>query len=193
MSNPSNGFDFTSAVRSICVDMAARLPEFSHIRMPHVAVGVRRSRTPGAYGVFASLTPLRFQDGQSAQRLRGRRWRIEPLVDAAGREYLYLLSFYLPRFLDLPLEEKLSTIVHELWHIGPKFDGDLRRHAGRCYAHGGSQRRYDAQMDRLAQQWLAADPPHELYEFLASRFDELRAEYGAVRGQRWPTPKLVPA
>lgn len=192
MRKPPSGFDVTAAVRSICADMAARLPELSHIDMQRVAVGIRRSRLPGAYGVFATLTPLRFQHGQSAQLLRGRRWRIEPLVDAAGREYLYLLSFYLPRFLDLPLEEKLSTIVHELWHIGPQFDGDLRRHAGRCYAHGGSQRKYDAQMDRLAQRWLAADPPHGLYDFLACRFDELRAEHGGVHGQRWRTPKLLP-
>jgi hypothetical protein len=193
MRKPSKGFDFTAGIRSICVDMAARLAELSHIDMSRVAVGVRRSRTSGAYGVFATLTPLRFQDGEAAQLRRGRRWRIEPLRDASGREYLYLLSFYLPRFLDLPLEEKLSTIVHELWHVGPRFDGDLRRHAGRCYAHGGSQRKYDAQMDRLAQRWLAADPPHALYEFLASNFDGLRAEHGGVHGQRWQTPKLVPA
>lgn len=191
MPTSPRGFDFTAAVGAICADMAARLPELAHVDMPRVAVGVRRSRTPGAYGVFATLTPLRFEHGQSAQVRRGRRWRIEPLVGAAGREFLYLLSFYLPRFLDLPLEEKLSTIVHELWHIGPNFDGDLRRHAGRCYAHGGSQRKYDAQMDRLAQRWLAADPPHSLYDFLANSFEELRAEHGPVRGQRWRTPKLV--
>jgi hypothetical protein len=124
---------------------------------------------------------------------RGRGYRIQSLIDDQGGEFLYLLSFYLPRFLDLPLEGKLSTIVHELWHVGPLFDGDLRRHEGRCYAHGRSQRAYDAAMDRLAQQWLAADPPVHVYEFLAVGYDELRAEYGGVRGDRWPAPRLVPA
>jgi hypothetical protein len=103
------------------------------------------------------------------------------------------MTFYLPRFQDLLLEEKLSTLLHELWHIGPQFDGDLRRHEGRCYAHGRSQRVYDAAMDRLAQRWLAADPPAHLYEFLSLPFDALRAEHGGVRGQRWPAPKLMPA
>ena len=81
---------------------------------------------------------------------------------------LYILNFYLPRFLDLPLDEKLTTVAHELWHIGPRFDGDLRRFRGRCYAHSGSQRKYDAQVKRLVAAWLAAAPPAGMFEFLSS-------------------------
>ena len=86
------------------------------------------------------LTPLRFEGGRLTSVRRTGRWTIERLYDEAGREMLYLLSFYLPRFLEHPLREKLATVVHELWHIGPGFDGDLRRHPGRCYAHSHSQR-----------------------------------------------------
>src|SRR4029453_13473942 len=98
------------------------------IHLERVATGIRGARHRQPHGLYATLTPLRFADGATIDVRRGRRWRIEPIVDATGREYLYLLSFYLPRFLDLPLEGKLATIVHELWHIGPRFDGDLRRH-----------------------------------------------------------------
>jgi hypothetical protein len=191
MARSSKGFDFTAAIRVICADMTRRLPELAHIDMQRVAVGVCQTRNGALHGVFATLTPLRFEGGEAVKMLRGRRRRIQPLHDHAGQEFLYLLNFYLPRFMNLPLEEKLSTITHELWHIGPSFDGDLRRHAGRCYAHGHSQRKYDAQMDRLTQQWLAADPPHHLYEFLESAFDELAAEHGGVRGDRWPVPKIL--
>jgi hypothetical protein len=193
MPRRQQGFDFTAAMRTVCADMAARLPELRHIEMPRVAVGVRSARHRMPHGIYATLTPLRFAGGRDRDVRRGRSYRIQPLIDAAGGEFLYLLCFYLPRFLDLPLEGKLSTIVHELWHIGPHFDGDLRRHEGRCYAHGRSQRDYDAAMDRLAQQWLAADPPPHLYEFLAAGYDDLLAEHGRVRGERWPTPRLVPA
>ncbi len=48
-------------------------------------------------------------------------------------------------------------------------------------------------MDRLTQQWLASDPPHHLYDWLSSDFDELVAEHGGIRGDRWPVPKLIPA
>jgi hypothetical protein len=193
MSRRQPGFDVTSALRRVCADMAERLPALRHIRLDLVAIAMRRARHRQPHGVFATLTPMRFAEGATVAVRRGRRWRIEPLVDAAGREYLYLLSFYMPRFLDLPLEAKLSTIAHELWHIGPRFDGDLRRHEGRCYAHGRSQRAYDAAMDRLAQQWLAASPPDHLYGFLSANFDELQAEHGRVVGDRWPTPRLAPA
>jgi hypothetical protein len=193
MSRASKGFDFTAAMRQVCVDMTRRLPDLAHIDMPQVAIGVCQTRNGAMHGVFATLTPLRFEGGRADKTVRGRRHRIQPLIDAGGQEFLYLLNFYLPRFMNLPLEEKLSTITHELWHIGPHFDGDLRRHAGRCYAHGHSQRKYDAQMDRLTQQWLALDPPHTLYEFLELTFDELKAEHHAVRGDRWPLPKILPA
>lgn len=193
MAHRSKGFDFTAAVRRICVDMASRTAELRHIDMARVAIGVCQTRNGAMHGVFATLTPLRFAFGELHKVVRGRRHRIQPLTDGAGQEFLYLLNFYLPRFMNLPLEEKLSTIVHELWHIGPQFDGDLRRHAGRCYAHGHSQKAYNALMDRITQQWLAADPPHHLYEFLESNFDELAAEHGGVRGERWPIPKVMPA
>ncbi|HEX6961214.1 MAG TPA: hypothetical protein VF175_05060 [Lacipirellula sp.] len=193
MPRTSKGFDFTAAIRAVCVDMARRVPDLAHIDMQRVAVGVCQTRHGALHGVFATLTPLRFEGGRIDKTVRGRPHRIQPLVDPRGQEFLYLLNFYLPRFLNLPLEEKLSTITHELWHIGPEFDGDLRRHPGRCYAHGHSQRKYDAQMDRLTQQWLALDPPHHLYEFLELSFDELAAEQGGIRGDRWPVPKILPA
>ena len=69
---------------------------------------------------------------------------------------LYLLSFYLPRFCDQPCPEKLATIVHELWHIGPRFDGDLRRLAGRCYAHGHSEAVFHREMQDFARRWFGA-------------------------------------
>jgi hypothetical protein len=193
MPRASPGFDFTAAMRVVCADMTSRLPQLRHIRLERVALGVRRARQRVPHGVYATLTPLRFAGGRPWDGRGNRRRRIQPLVDANGREFLYLMCFYLPRFLDLPLESKLSTIVHELWHIGPQFDGDLRRHAGRCYAHGRSQRAYDLQMDRLAQAWLAADPPAHLYAFLEGCYDELEAEHGAVRGDSWPQPRLAPA
>ena len=94
--------------------------------------------------------------------------------------------------MDTGLEEKLSTVLHELWHISPEFDGDLRRHEGRCHAHGSSRRKYNEAMDRMAQRWLRLNPPPHCYDFLQLSFDQLVAEYGSVYGTRYPTPKLIP-
>ena len=105
---------------------------------------------------------------------------------------LYILNFYLPRFLDLALEAKLATILHELWHIGPRFDGDVRRFGGRCYAHSGSQKRYDAQVSSLVEHWLALGPPEALYGFLRHDYRELARRHGRVFGLRVRAPKLIP-
>ena len=188
----SGGFDFTTAMRRVCDDMVARLPDLAHIRLEQVAVSFCQARKDVSHGMQASLTPLRFAGGATSTVRRGRRYTCQAVLDPAGREYLYILNFYLPRFLNHSIEEKLSTIVHELWHISPAFDGDLRRHSGRCYAHGASQRAYDAHVSALARQWLALDPPYAVYEFLELDCQELAAEHGALYGTQIRAPKLVP-
>ena len=189
---PQPGFDFTSLMRRVCNDMAARLEQLRHIDMSRVAVSFSQTRKAGSQGMFAAVTPLRFSGGKLHAVRRGRRWGIQRLYDADGREMLYILNFYLPRFLDLPFREKLTTVVHELWHIGPKFDGDVRRLGGRCFAHGSSQKQYDAHSEALLDRWLSLGPPESLYDFLRLNFRDLTARHGRVFGRRVPTPKLTP-
>ncbi|MEX2174861.1 MAG: hypothetical protein WD872_10895 [Pirellulaceae bacterium] len=185
-------FDFTGQMRLVCHDMTTRLDELSHIDLSQVSLCFCQARKRVSHGLFASLTPLRFAGGATTTLRRGRPYGIQRLCDGSGREMLYLLSFYLPRFMDLSLREKLITIVHELWHIGPRFDGDIRRHEGRCYAHTGSQKQYDAAMDDLAQRWLSLGPPEPLWEFLNGTFDDLIARHGRIVGVKVQRPRLVP-
>lgn len=186
------GFDFTLHIGRVCEDMVTRLAELRHIDLSRVAVSFCQTRKAVSHGMYASLTPLRFDGGATETTRRGRRWRIGRLADASGREMLYILNFYLPRFLDLPFHAKVDTVVHELWHIGPCFDGDLRRFNGRCYAHGGSQKRYDAHVDRLAAKWLSLGPPASLYDFLEHDFRSLLRRHGRIFGRRVRTPRLTP-
>ncbi len=189
---PQPGFDFTGHMRRLCTDIAARLPEYGHINVERVAMRVCQTRKRTTHGIYASLTPLRFEGGRETAVRRGRTWRVQTVRDTAGREMLYLLSFYLPRFCDQPYLEKLATVMHELWHIGPQFDGDLRRHPGRCYAHGPSEAEYHGQMRVWAERWLSLAPAPELHHFLEQDFQQLRAAYGAVVGTRLRTPRLFP-
>ncbi len=186
------GLDFTACMHVLCADVVERTAVLSHIDMARVVVRTCRVRTDGPYGIRASLTPLRFPGGSRTAVRRGVRVLIEPLIDEQGVEMLYLLSFYLPRFLDLPFMEKLATVFHELWHISPQFDGDLRRHPGRCYAHGRSERLFHSQMYLLAEQWLSLNPPLELYDFLRHDFITLCQLHGAVYGTRIRTPRVIP-
>src|SRR5205085_5234305 len=103
------GFDFTLHMRRLCSDMTQRLGELAHIDMSRVAIRFCQARRSVRHGLQASLTPLRFKNGALTVVRGGRTWTVQRLFDASGREMLYLLSFYLPRFLEHPLEEKLST------------------------------------------------------------------------------------
>ena len=187
------GFDFNFHLRRLCADLADRLPELSHVDMPRVAIRYCQTRSRAPHGLQATLIPLRFEGGALFTRRSGRRFTIERLYDASGREMLYLLSFYLPRFLNHSFDEKLTTVIHELWHISPDFNGDLRRWPGRCYAHGPSEREYHEQMEVMAAKWLALAPPAETFRFLHSDFRQLQASHGAVFGARISTPRLIPA
>ena len=185
------GFDFTLHMRRVCEDMTDRLAELRHIDLSRVAISFSQTRNKTLYGFHASLTPMRFAGGATHTTRQGRRYTIQRLHSPSGREMLYILSFYLPRFFQLGFHEKLATIIHELWHISPEFNGDVRRYSGRCYAHSRSGS-HDRQAERLARQWLAQRPPEPLYDFLKLNFRQLERRYGQVVGVRIGTPKLLP-
>jgi predicted metallopeptidase len=190
--DPITGFDFTLHMRRLCEEMVARVDGLQHIDVARVAVSFSQTRKATSHGMYASLTPMRFAGGRLHTIRRGRRWGVQRLHGLDGREMLYILSFYLPRFLDLEFRDKLSTVMHELWHIGPKFDGDVRRFGGRCFVHGSSQKQYDAQVEALLEHWLASDAPASVCEFLRHDFRELASRHGRVYGKKIPTPKLIP-
>ena len=119
-------FDFTAAMRRLCVDITQRLPDFRHVRMGEVAVTFSQARRRVMHGLQAKLTPLRFEGGALTTTRGGRQYTIQRWY-ADEQEMLYVLSFYLPRFLEQTFREKLITVVHELYHISPAFDGDIRR------------------------------------------------------------------
>lgn len=189
---PPSGFDFPAQMRVLCGEIVGRTAELAHVDLARVAIGTVQIKKPVRHGVQATLTPLRFIGGTTQTVRRGRKWAIDRLVDPEGREYLYLLRFYLPRFLEHALDEKLTTVFHELWHISPEFDGDIRRHAGRCHVHTHSQREYDEAMRALVVAWLRTDPPRESYAFLEHNFRGLERQFGAVYGRRIPSPRLRP-
>jgi hypothetical protein len=109
-----------------------------------------------------------------------------------GREILYVIAFCLPRFLDQDFDNKLVTLFHELYHINPAFDGDLRRHQGRYSLHSHSKSNYDQQMAELARGYLSNGAQAGLHDFLRLDFNQLEHRHGSVVGVVVPRPKLIP-
>jgi predicted metallopeptidase len=183
-------FDFTLAVARLCEDVVARTPELAHVRMPQVAVSFAQARLRVLHGLQAKLTPLRFERGSLVTQRGRTAWTVRRIF-RDEQEVLYILTFYLPRFLDQSLDEKLITVFHELFHISPRFDGDIRRMDGRYHVHSHSQKDYDREMAALARRYLALRPDERLWGFLKLSFDELVKRHGGVIGVRVPIPKLI--
>ena len=185
-------FDFSHHMELLCRDIVARVPVLGHIDMDRVPVAIAQARKRSRHGRQATLTPLRFEGGQTTAVRAGRRVGIRPLM-LDGREMLYIVTFYLPRFLNQPRDQKLRTTVHELYHISERFDGDLRRPGGGRYAHTRRRRHYDEIVDGLVSDYLGRDPDHRRLAFLDSTFSDLRDRHGDVFGRRIPRPRLIPA
>lgn len=178
-------------MKRFCVDVCRRHPEFRHIDMSRVVVTFAQTRSPVEWGMQAKLTPMRFEAGAMTERRDGRTWTVQRIFDG-GQEILYILTFYLPRFLNLSYMEKLVTVFHELYHVSPRFDGDIRRFEGACYMHTGSQASYDQQMEVFVKQYLRMKASPALRSFMRHDFHGLRKASGAVVGLRLPVPRLIP-
>jgi hypothetical protein len=184
-------FDFTGHVRRLCADITARCAELGHIDPSRLLFAVTQARSARPHGLQARVTPLRFQGGRLTRRRGGVTYQVQRYFLGA-HEYLYLVTFCLPRFLDQSFDDKLLTLFHELYHIGPAFDGDLRRHRGRYALHTHSQRGYDRHMAGLRRKYLARRPDPALFAFLHLTFAQLQEKHGGVAGVVVPRPKVVP-
>jgi hypothetical protein len=184
-------FYFCTHVRRLLEDIVTRTPEFRHIQVPRLLIGALQARNGRAHGLQARVTPLRFPHGHLQRRRRDTTFQVQRYF-LGDHEFLYLMTFCLPRFQNQDFDDKFITLFHELYHIGPNFDGDLRRHHGRCQLHTRSQRQYDRHMAGLAREYLATGPDPALHAFLRLNFAQLQLRHGAVAGTVVPRPKVVP-
>lgn len=184
-------FDFCGHIRRLCTDVVARCAELRHIDVSRLLIAATQARSGRTYGLQARVTPLRFTGGSLTRQRRGVTYQVQRYF-LDNHEYLYLMTFCLPRFLDQSFDDKFVTLFHELFHIGPAFDGDLRRHDGRYGLHTHSQKRYDERMAELARAYLACQPDPTLHAFLQLDFAQLQQRHGSVVAVVVPRPKVVP-
>jgi hypothetical protein len=183
--------NFSLQMHRLCSDIVSRCPTLHHIDMQRILIGVTQARTRRIHGLMAKIIPLRLRGGVLTRRRRGYEFQVQRCwLD--GVELLYLIAFCMPRFHEQSFDEKFVTVFHELYHIAPTFDGDLRRHDGHFALHTHSQKGYDQQMAGLAREYLAGKPDPSLHAFLRLSFQQLHAWHGGVHGLAIPVPRLIP-
>ncbi|MBD3174607.1 MAG: hypothetical protein GF320_05480 [Armatimonadia bacterium] len=186
------GLPLVRCLRELTLDVARKVPVLAHVDPERVAFSLSHARNRSRSGTYAFIVPLRFEGG-AAETKYGRRTYRMPTVTLGDREALYLVYFLAPRFFDLPHRRKLHTVLHELYHISPQFDGDLRRFPGRRWAHGPSREKYDQTVEGLTELYLSESRGAwpEAAEFLRYSYKDCRRLFGGVRGPVIPRPHPV--
>ena len=184
--------NLTGELERLIADVTARCPELQHVAPERLLVCVSSGR-PGVGGSLAKIHPLRFAGGEKSVTSRRGRRRVlctMPTLTHQGEEILYVIYFLVPRFLELSFREKLITVFHELYHISPACDGDIRRFPGRNYAHGSSTKIYNAQMGVLVDAYLERLPELSRLSFLEGNLAALRERHGAIVARRLQAPRI---
>ncbi len=207
-----NKFNYTDALRVLCRDICEKVNEFRNVDIERIGFSFNVARNKNSrYGRWASMTPLRFEGGSPVtfkeRKLYSSDSTSHRVVLYVCRQYfkcqtvfdsksklplLYIFNVMAPRFMDeLSLREKIETVMHELYHINPQFNGDVRRFPGRNWQHG-SKAKYEAKSRSLADEWLAHDPKPQIYDFLRYTVRDFYEKFGGLCGSKYGNIPLIP-
>ena len=187
MRSPRPTVDLTAQLTRVVEDLCARLPEFAHIHPRRLLMCVARARGSSAAGVFAKIVPMRFPDGSPMKHAHGGCYAL-PQIPTPDGDILYIIYVYVPRFFAQPFARRLLTLVHELYHIAPAFDGTLRKIGQR--AHGASRAQFNDNLQPLLDQYLATHPAADVLAILHEELPALSRRATLV-GRSLPLPKAV--
>jgi predicted metallopeptidase len=185
---------YTRLVHLAIADMAATVPALAHIDPARVLVVAANRHARSNYGNLAQCIGLGLDEKPDLDYWYNPRTR---MVTKATHWYLtkntrvlidqrpmrYIVRLRLPRLLK---HKPLETIVHELMHFGPDFDGRLNDQP-----HGKTFERW---VKACAKEWRRNGNP-ELVEQLDSGLETLTDRFGSLVGLtfvgRFITPRKV--
>lgn len=179
--------NLTTQCEQVLADLCTALPDFAHIDPRRLLVCLTRSRRRTGGGTFAKIVPMRFPDGSPLKQVNGHCYALPQIPTPAG-DVLYLIYLYIPRFFEQSAERRVLTLVHELYHIAPAFNGTIRRQGSR--AHSNSRERFNAQLQPLVTHYLTAARSETSSLFLQSDLPAISRQ-GTLIGRTMALPKPV--
>jgi predicted metallopeptidase len=188
--HPDDEINLSLALTAIIAEIVQNTVSLNHIDISRILVCVGSNKSGRRGGLYGKLIPLRFENGSSLLKYRGRVYTIPEIVHN-GTTCLYIVYFYMPRFFNLPWHEKLKVIFHELYHISPRFDGDIRRMGAVKTAHGHSKKHFDSLYDselRSFMQYIRTTPHMHFLEMDSS---SIYRRYRRVTAVKMKNPKPV--
>jgi hypothetical protein len=121
------------AIRALLRHVAKTLPELSYIKPSKILVVAGEARRASR----GTVKPLAFKGGRRV----GSDGRRKPMVKVRNKRMLYCVTLRPLFFRRSTARQRIETLLHELYHISPQFDGTLdprRRHArgGETFTEG---------------------------------------------------------
>jgi hypothetical protein len=148
--------NLNKAVRALIRDIAARMPEFSHVKASRILVIAGEARRASR----GTVKPLCFRGGRSTDRT-GRR---KPIIRIKGKRMLYCITLRPLFFRASTPKGRVETVMHELFHMSRRFDGTL--HAGRRHSVLGKD--FPKRLQPLVRRYLKQCPKEVLAPFAYS-------------------------
>jgi hypothetical protein len=145
--------NLNKTVRALIRDIAAKMPEFAHVRASRVLVIAGEARRASR----GTVKPLCFRGGRSTDRT-GRR---KPIIRLKGKRMLYCITLRPLFFRASTPKSRIETVMHELFHMSRRFDGTL--HAGRRHSVLGKE--FPRRLRPLVRRYLKQCPPELLKAF----------------------------
>jgi predicted metallopeptidase len=142
-------FDLSEGLREAAAEICNHIPDLAHVDVSRVQFSLFYSRKARKTLTFARCYPL-----SRTPRKIGRHWHaLEPLYATERRKARYILAFAWKRYWELSAEKRLETLIHELYHISPRFDGEFREF-DQGGPHGLGLRWFDRQVKNLMNLYI---------------------------------------
>lgn len=155
----------TLAVKRLIRDVVRRVPELSHVKPSRVLVVAGEARRSSR----ATIRPA----CEESPAAPGRGGRHRPIIRVRGRKILYVITLRPRWFLASTPEDRVATVIHELYHASDAFDGSL--HPERIHERL-PRRHYDRRIRSLCDRYLSRAPDEVLTPF---------SHHGVARARMW--------
>ncbi|HPS86815.1 MAG TPA: putative metallopeptidase [Spirochaetota bacterium] len=185
-----DSINLTDILTLIIHDMVELTEEFKCFDLNKILICCASNRKDFRGATYGKLLPLRFKDGSEIIKHNGRFYTI-PKVKVNNMEILYIIYFYIPKFFNLSAKDKVNVMFHELFHINPEFNGDIRRMGKFKAAHGHSRKSFEEKYIEYADTFFEKIEDAPYYNFLKMNSEDIQKEFKKIKYRRMKSIKPV--
>jgi len=163
---------------------------FSNFDINNILIAGAKNKTGCKKGTYSKVIPMRFRDGASIIKYNEDKYCI-PRLKISGIEILYIIYFFIPSFFELDPRQKIDVIFHELFHISPDFNGDIRRIGEKKYFHGYSSEKYTELFSDESETFYKYIMGTKYSYFLQMKFKDFQEHFKKIKMRKVKKPKAV--